>query len=55
MKQKSKDVIVDTSCLILLQKIEELNILKHLFGKIRDTDFRFSDELFALLLKEAGE
>ena len=34
MKQKSKDVIVDTSCLVLLHKIEELNILKNLFEKI---------------------
>jgi len=34
MKQKSKNGIVDTSCLILLHKVEELKILKHLFDEI---------------------
>jgi predicted nucleic acid-binding protein len=29
-----KTIIADSSCLILLDKIEELELLKHLFGKV---------------------
>ncbi|MFW6101948.1 MAG: DUF3368 domain-containing protein [Bacteroidota bacterium] len=96
MKLNYSVVIADTSCLILLDKIDELDILNAIlilddhkarktaekldlnytgtFGillrakklgiikelkpiteKIKATNFRFSDELFHLLLKEAGE
>lgn len=30
----SKTIIADTSCLVLLAKIDELSILQHLFGEI---------------------
>ena len=38
MKQNYKVVIVDTSCLILLSKIEELNILNQLFEEVNITN-----------------
>lgn len=64
MKLNYSVVIADTSCLILLDKIDELDILNALFEEVYITEtiakefgknFRFSDKLFFLLLKKAGE
>ncbi len=52
MKPRFKIVISDTSCLILLSKIKELELLTKLFD---NTNFRFSENVFETVLKEAGE
>ena len=68
-------VIADTSCFILLTKINETNLLRELYSsvyttpeiasefksvkpvleKVRQTNFRISDEVLIEVLREAGE
>lgn len=47
MPPLSKVAIVDTSCFILLDKINELKLLKN--------NFRFSEEVFLAIIKAAPE
>lgn len=68
MRQNFNIIISDTSCLIILDKIDELTLLLKMgkkvyvtpvilkeFGKIRSTNFRFDDKLFEMVLEQAGE
>jgi predicted nucleic acid-binding protein len=59
-----KVIISDTSCLIILTKIGEIDLLRQLYktvtitqnmDKIRETNFRISEELEQISLKEANE
>jgi predicted nucleic acid-binding protein len=59
-----KVIISDTSCLIILTKIGEIDLLRQLYktvtitqnmDKIRETNFRISEELEQIALKEANE
>ncbi len=59
-----KTVISDTSCFIVLSKINRLELLRELYGKvyttsviseIKNTDFRISAELELLTLQQAKE
>ncbi len=59
-----KTVISDTSCFIVLSKINQLELLRELYGKIyttsviaeiKNTDFRISAELELLTLQQAKE
>jgi len=71
MQGTYKAIIADTSCLILLDKIDAVSILRKLFGTITTsveiaqefgkplpewaTNFRISPKLFGDILKAAGE
>ena len=75
MKLNYKIAISDTSCLILLSKIDELNIkftgtfgiilkankigiidsVNLILEKIKATNFRFSEELYEIVLRETKE
>jgi predicted nucleic acid-binding protein len=60
-----KIIISDTSCFIILNKIGEIDLLRKFNGiipsikpllfKIKETNFRISNELEIFALKEAGE
>jgi predicted nucleic acid-binding protein len=47
-------IVSDTSCLILLHKIGEFDLLKKLFGKLHITD-TVSKELIERVLEKANE
>lgn len=50
-----KTIISDTSCLILLDKIGELDLLHNLFGTITTTNEVATEQLELIILQKAGE